>query len=156
MINNEGTTIFFRDGYSFIDFLYLIEGNIVVILTILIPFTLYIKGSNFFTYFLSGNFWLVFNKMYFSLALSAETVIFWFFYRSDTNYQLNIFSYTYFGFVSLIIVFVGSFLWCIFIEFPLKRIIKHIIEKIGGKKQELYSALNEKDIIETVENTSNG
>ena len=145
---SDKTKIFFRDEYSFIDFLYLIEGNVVVILTILIPFTLYIKGSNFFTYFLSSSFWLIFNKMYFSLALTAETVIFWFFYRSDTNYQLNLFSYTYFGFVSLIIVFVISFFCCIFIEFPLKRIIHSIIEK----KDQMYAILDEKDIKESLNN----
>ena len=86
--------------------------------------------------------------MYFSLALTAETVIFWFFYRSDTNYQLNLFSYTYFGFVSLIIVFVISFFCCIFIEFPLKRIIHSITEK----KDQMYAILDEKDIKESLNN----
>ncbi len=111
---------------NFINFMYRIDIEIVVILVQAILFILYFKGQNFVNDFFCHIFWGVLNKPYFSLILVANPLILYIFYQSETRIILNFFNILLYSIIGGCIVFLfGTFIY-LFFELPFKRLIHNI------------------------------
>ena len=124
---------------SNVNYFYIIDAEIVVFLLHLMLVSLYLKGGNSLTQFLSHGSWSIANKFYFTFTISLNLIIMWIFYQSETRICLEMFSYFVYGIIAIFYLTFTVLLNLIFVEFPLKKIIVFLKEQ-GRKSKNLSIA----------------
>lgn len=122
---------------SNLNYFYIIDTEIVVFLLHLMLVSLYLKGGNSLTQFLSHGSWSIANKFYFTFTINLNLIIMWIFYQSETRICLEMFSYFVYGIIAIFYLTFTVLLNLIFVEFPLKKIIVFLKEQ--GRKSKISS-----------------
>ena len=117
-----------------VNYFYIIDAEIVVFLLHLMLVSLYLKGGNGLTQFLSHGSWSIANKFYFTFTINLNLIIMWIFYQSETRICLEMFSYFVYGIIAIFYLTFTILLNLIFVEFPLKKIIVFLKEQ-GSKSK---------------------
>ena len=113
-----------------LNFLYLIDIELVIIFSQFILFYLYMRGhETIINGFFSHIYWSFFNRIYFSSILVMNTIILYNFYESDNIIKLNSYTVYLYSFVNIVIIFVIMIICYIYLEFPLKKLFKYYIRK---------------------------
>ena len=107
----------------FLNILYAIDIEIVVILINWISFYLYFKGGQINDFF-SHIYWSFFIKSYFSYALVSSPVILFIFYQSETIIEVTIFDILLYSLISCFFVFVIVIVFYSCYEYPMRKIFK--------------------------------
>ena len=107
----------------FLNILYVIDIEIVVIIINWICFYLYFKGGQI-NDFLNHIYWSFFIKSYFSYALVSSPVILYIFYQSETVIAVTIFNILLYSLISCFFVFLVVIIFYSFYEYPLRKIFK--------------------------------
>ena len=106
--------------------------------------SLYLKGGNSLTQFLSHGSWSIANKFYFTFTISLNLIIMWIFYQSETRICLEMFSYFVYGIIAIFYLTFTVLLNLIFVEFPLKKIIVFLKEQGRKSKNSSIAQLTAK------------
>ena len=115
----------------FLNFIYVIDTDIVVFMVNWVFYIIYSKGSktgdiyNFF----DNNFWSFFLKCYYSFIIISTPIILIIMYQSETVIKFNILNLILFSFISLFITFLGVILFYSMFEIPFKKIFKSFLVK---------------------------
>ena len=107
----------------FLNILYVIDIEIVVIIINWICFYLYFKGGQI-NDFLNHIYWSFFIKSYFSYALVSSPVILYIFYQSETVIAVTISNILLYSLISCFFVFLLVIIFYSFYEYPLRKIFK--------------------------------
>ena len=113
---------------SFLNIIYLIDIELVVLFTQWTCFIL-LKKNQFIIDFFNHIYWTFFNKFYFSFLLACNTSILYIFFQSETVVKLNTFNLWLYFFISTVFIFIVSFIFYISLELPLKKISKYLLSK---------------------------
>ena len=111
---------------KFLNFIYLIDIELVVLFVQWSFFTLFVK-QQFIIDFFSHIYWTFFYKFYYSFLLTCNFIILIIFYESETVIKLNLFNLVFFFFISIVLIFIITSLNYIGIELPLKKIFKSFL-----------------------------
>ena len=128
---------------GFINFIYRIDIEIVVILAQTLLFIFYFKGQNFINDFYCHVFWAMLNKSYFSYILVANPMILFIFYQSETKILLNLFNLLLYSLISGGLIFLSATFAYLVFELPYKRLIHQIFS--DDYKKELEDNDEEKE-----------
>ena len=115
----------------FLNFIYVIDIDLVVFMVNWIFFTIYSKGSksgdiyNFF----DNNFWAFFLKCYYSFIVISTPIILNIIYQSETVIKFDLLNLILFSFISLFIILIVVIVFYSLIEIPLKKIFKSFLVK---------------------------
>ena len=107
----------------FLNILYVVDIELVVIIINWICFYLYFKGGQI-NDFLNHIYWSFFIKSYFSYALVSCPVILYIFYQSETIVTVTIFNILLYSLISCFFVFIVVIVFYSFYEYPLRKIFK--------------------------------
>ena len=120
---------------SFVNWVYLFDSDIVILIINYIAFVLFLKGEKSIIRFLSKDSWSFSSKIYFPFITYANIVILFVIYKSETQVPIETFSVFYYGMICWLILFFVILFHCMFIEFPFKRINYFIlhVNKRGRK-----------------------
>ena len=109
-----------------LNFIFLIDIEIYVFLIHWIFFLLYMKSPKFLRFF-TQTFWFFFTKCYFSFAILCNSVIVCLFYQTETVVKINILNIYLFYLIDIVIIFIATIFIYIFLDLPLKKLFKYII-----------------------------
>ena len=115
----------------FLNFIYVIDTDIVVFMVNWVFYIIYSKGSktgdiyNFF----DNNFWSFFLKCYYSFIIISTPIILIIMYQSETVIKFNILNLILFSFISPFITFLAVILFYSMFEIPFKKIFKSFLVK---------------------------
>ena len=107
----------------FLNILYVIDIEIVVIMINWIFFYLYFKGGQI-NDFLSHIYWSFFIKSYFSYALVSGLVILYILYQSETIFKVNLYTIFFYSLTSSFFIFIAIIIFYSCYEYPLRKIFK--------------------------------
>ena len=107
----------------FLNVIYTIDIDLVVIMVHWIFFYLYFKESQI-NDFLDHIFWSFFIKSYFSYSLVLSPVILYIFYQSETVIAITFDNIILYSFISIFFVFIFIIIFYSFYEYPLRKIFK--------------------------------
>ena len=110
---------------KFLNFIYLIDIELVVLFVQWGFFILLLK-QHFIIEFFNHIYWTFFNKFYFSLLLSCNSIILYIFYESETVVKLNSFNLWLYYFISTVFIFIVAIIIYIVLDSPLKKISKYL------------------------------
>jgi hypothetical protein len=120
-------TAFFTDFWVNLYMLYDIEIGIFFLYMIITP--LQLSGDNFIFSMLKSNNWNIFSKPYTSYMLTISMVIIYVFNYSENRVKVQFYNILFFSLLSTtLLIFINSAIY-IFIESPLRRINKFLLEK---------------------------
>ena len=132
----------------FLNFIYLIDIEIVVLFIQWGLFILYMKRQYFIIDFFNHIYWSPFNKAYFSFVMVCNPIILFIFYESETVVKLNLYNLYLYFFIDIFFIFIATVIAYITIELPLKKIFKYMIKKdyiIISNTEELNEEIEEDD-----------
>ena len=115
----------------FLNFIYVIDIDLVVFMVNWIFFTIYSRGSkngdiyNFF----DNNFWDFFLKCYYSFIAISTPIILNIIYQSETVIKFDLLNLIFFSLISLFIILIVVIVFYSMIEIPLKKIFKSFLVK---------------------------
>ena len=124
ILNTLNLTKYFTNG--FINAIFRIDIELVVLAAQSLLFILYFKGQNFVNDFFCHIFWAMLNKSYFSYILVANPMILFIFYQSETKILLNLYNLLLYSLISGSLIFLTASFAYLFFELPYKRLIRHI------------------------------
>ena len=107
----------------FLNILYVIDIELVVIMINWIFFYLYFKGGQI-NDFLSHIYWSFFIKSYFSYTLVSGLVILYILYQSETVIKLNLYTICFYSLISSFFIFIATIIFYSCYEYPLRKIFK--------------------------------
>ena len=107
----------------FLNILYVIDIEIVVLLINWIFFYLYFKGGQI-NDFLSHKYWSFFIKSYFSYISVSGLVILYILYQSETVIKVTAYNIILYSLISLFLIFINVIIFYSFYELPFKKILK--------------------------------
>jgi hypothetical protein len=127
---------------SFINFIYRIDIEFIVIFVQWGAFIIFLKADNFAAIFLSHVFWTLLSKPYFSFILVINTVLLFIFYQSETMIEIDSLNILLNSLIGGAVTFIFTCLFYIFFELPYKRLI-HLIFSLKNKNKEIYNIDND-------------
>ena len=107
----------------FLNIIYVIDIELVVIMINWIFFYLYFKGGQI-NDFLSHIYWSFFIKSYFSYSLVSSLVILYILYQSETIIKMNISAIFLYSLISSFFIFIAIIIFYTCYEYPLRKIFK--------------------------------
>ena len=110
----------------FLNILYVIDIEMVVIMINWIFFYLYFKGGQI-NDFLSHIYWSFFIKSYFSYTLVSGLVILYILYQSETIFKVNLYTIFFYSLTSSFFIFIAIIIFYSCYEYPLRKIFKTLI-----------------------------
>ena len=140
---------------NFLNFIYLIDIELVV-LFVQWGFIILLLKQHFIIEFFNHIYWTFFNKFYFSLLLSCNSIILYIFYESETVVKLNSFNLWLYYFISTVFIFIVAIIIYIVLDSPLKKISKYLFSnnyKINFGEQLIDN--NKEENKDASDNTSN-
>ena len=120
---------------------YSIDIDIVVFFFQWGTFLLYFKQVEIIRSFLNHNYWSFFVKTYFIYIILSPTIILFVFYQTETVIKLNIYNLILYGFIFLILNFIGLIIAYSCYELPIKKVFKYFLKG----KEILYTEDDEDD-----------
>ena len=108
---------------NFLNIVYILDIDLVVIMVNWAFFFLYFKGGQI-NDFMNNHIWTFFIKSYFSYSLVLSPVILYIFYQSETVITVTISDIFLYSFINTIFVFISVVLFYSCYEYPLKKIFK--------------------------------
>ena len=118
---------------SFINFIYRIDIEFIVLFVQWGAFIIFLKANNFAAIFLSHVFWTMLSKPYFSFLLIINTVLLFIFYQSETMIEINTMNILLNSLIGGAVTFIFTCLFYIFFELPYTRLI-HLIFSLRNNK----------------------
>ena len=113
------------DKKIFVDILMLIDSDIIILGINIMAIFLYLKGNNIINDFINHNFWIIFNKLYFSFILFINPIILYVIYITETKIKFDIKNCFLYTFICGFLVFgIASFIYVVF-ELPYKNAIRY-------------------------------
>ena len=109
-----------------LNFIYVIDIDLVVFMINWIFFILYSKGyktAEIYDFF-NNSFWSFFIKCYFSFIIIASPIILCIFYQCETVIKYTLINVIIFSFIYIIIIFIAVIAFYSLYEMPLKKIFK--------------------------------
>ena len=134
---------------TFLNILYVIDIELVVIMINWIFFYLYFKGGQI-NDFLSHIYWSFFIKSYFSYSLVSGLVILYIIYQSESVIKVSIYTIYLYSLISSFLIFIAVIIFYSCYEYPLRKIFKTLkIRKsyINLDDAELYEYENEDEYL---------
>lgn len=110
----------------FINFIYRIDIEFVVLFIQWAAFIIFLKADNFAAIFLGHISWTMLTKPYFSFILIINTVLLFIFYQSETMIEINTINIFLYSLIGGTVTFMVTTYFYIFFELPYKRLI-HLI-----------------------------
>ena len=120
---------------AFLNFIYLIDNEVVLFFVHWIGFALYVKGNNFLNDFLSFRIWASLDKCYFSYLIALHLVTNYVLAQSDTRISFNLENVVLYSIIIGFWLFIVTIISYIFFELPYKRLIKVISKKKEVEKE---------------------
>ena len=120
---------------AFLNFIYLIDNEVVLFFVHWIGFALYVKGNNFLNDFLSFRIWASLDKCYFSYLIGLHLVTNYVLAQSDTRISFNLENVVLYSIIIGFWLFIVTIISYIFFELPYKRLIKVISKKKDVEKE---------------------
>jgi hypothetical protein len=114
-----------------LNFIYVIDIDLVVFMVHLIFFIIYSKGyksADIYDFF-NNNFWSFFLKCYYSFIIISTPIILDIIYQSETVIEFDLSNLILFSFISLFIILLVVILFYSMFEIPLKKIFKSFLVK---------------------------
>ena len=108
---------------NFLNILYVIDIELVVIMINWIFFYLYFKGGQI-NDFLSHIYWSFFIKSYFSFSLVSSLVILYILYQSESIIKVSIYTIFLYSLISGFFIFIAVVVFYSCYEYPLRKIFK--------------------------------
>ena len=112
-----------------LNFIYLIDIELVVIFIQLSFLILCMKGHYFINDFFSHIYWSFFTKSYFSFQMVCNPIILFMFYQSETIVKLTLLNILLYFIINTVFIIIFTILIYVIIELPLKKIFKYIIKR---------------------------
>ena len=134
---------------TFLNILYVIDIELVVIMINWIFFYLYFKGGQI-NDFLSHIYWSFFIKSYFSYSLVSGLVILYIIYQSESVIKVSLYTIYLYSLISSFLIFIAVIIFYSCYEYPLRKIFKTLkIRKsyINLDDAELYEYENEDEYL---------
>ena len=125
-----------------LNFIYVIDIELVVLMVHLIFFIIYSKGyksADIYDFF-NNNFWSFFLKCYYSFIIISTPIILDIIYQSETVIIINLLNLIFFSFISLFIILLAVILFYSMFEIPLKKIFKSFLVK-----EEIFGDIKDDD-----------
>ena len=107
----------------FINFIYRIDIEFVIIFVQWGAFIIFLKVNNFLAIFLGHISWTLLTKPYFSFILTINTVLLFIFYQSETMIEINYMNIILYSLIGGAITFSLTISFYILFELPYKRIM---------------------------------
>ena len=126
---------------TFLNILFRFDIEIVIIIIHGIFFFLRANGQNNILSFFTNIIWGTFSKSYFSFTIIINMVILFSIYSAETTNSLNIYNIILNFIFNTIIILVFTSISYIFLELPLKKLIKFILH--GDDEEENIEEENE-------------
>ena len=135
--NNDRKTIWEKISFtnvitdSFLNFIYVIDIDLVVFMVNWVFFIIYSKGyktGDIYNFF-DNNFWAFFLKCYYSFIIISTPIILSIIYQSETVIQFSLANLIFFSFINLFIILLVVILFYSMFEIPLKKIFKSFLAK---------------------------
>ena len=133
-----------------LEIFYLIDTEFIVFSLHWIFIILRANGENNILSFFKNIVWEIFNKSYFSFSLICNMVILFSIYSTATINSINIFNIFLHYIFNTILIFLLTSVCYLFLELPLKKMIKYILnknEKNGYKEEEDEDEYNNEEDI---------
>ena len=134
---------------SFLNFIYLIDIEIVVFIVQWITFILYFKEFEIIRSFINHIYWSFFVKSYFSFTLVSIPIILFVLYGDESIIKLYIYNIILYTLINIIIIFIGMIIFYSFFEVPLKKTVKFILK--GKEALNIEEDENDEEEIEEEE-----
>ena len=131
----------------FLNFIYMIDIEIVIFIIQWALFILYIKGQYFIINFFNYDFWSFFTKSYFSLSIVCNSCILFIFYESETVVKLKTSNIILYYFINLFFIIIFTILTYILIELPLKKITKYLFSSSANITLEKLEKLEQDKLL---------
>ena len=113
---------------SFLNFIHLIDIEIVISIVQWITFILYFKEFEILRSFINHIYWSFFVKSYFSFILVSVPIILFVLYGDDTIIKLYIYNITLYSLINIIIIIIAMIIFYSFFELPFKKAVKLILK----------------------------
>ena len=129
----------------FLNILYIIDIELVVIMINWIFFYLYFKGGQI-NDFLSHIYWSFFIKSYFSYTLVSGLVILYIIYQSETIIKINLYAIFFYSLINSFFIVIAVIIFYSCYEYPLRKIFKTLKFRrsyINLEDNEIYEEENE-------------
>ena len=114
---------------KFLNFIYLIDIELLVIFVQFGFFYLYMRGQELINGFFNHIYWAFFSKIYFSFSLILSPIILLNFYNSETLIKVNIINIYVYSFINTFLIFIFMIIFYVYMELPLKKLFKFFIRK---------------------------
>ena len=109
---------------KYINFIYRIDIEFIVLFVQWGTFIIFLRGHNFASILLSHVFWSMLNKPYFSFIIIINTILLFIFYQSETLIEINDMNIMLYSLIGGALTFIFTSLFYIFFELPYKRLIR--------------------------------
>ena len=129
----------------FLNILYIIDIELVVIMINWIFFYLYFKGGQI-NDFLSHIYWSFFIKSHFSYTLVSGLVILYIIYQSETIIKINLYAIFFYSLISSFFIVIAVIIFYSSYEYPFRKIFKTLKFRrsyINLEDNEIYEEENE-------------
>ncbi len=126
LINKDEDNNFFTHPYYNIIFLY--DTDIGIIATFFLIIQIFLLGSSYIMGFFSHEYWGLISRPYFTYILLIDLLSFLILYQSENKIKLQLFNIFFFSFEIFIVLLFIQIIIFVFIEIPLKKLNKLILE----------------------------
>ena len=136
---------------DFINFIYRIDIEFVVLFVQWGAFIIFLKADNFAAILLGHISWTMLTKPYFSFILIINTVLLFMFYQSETMIEINTINIFLYSLIGGTVTFMVTSYFYIFFELPYKRLIHLIFSYRNSNNQDN----DENDIKQSIDSDDN-
>ena len=112
----------------FLNFIHLIDIEIVVFIVQWITFILYFKEFEIIRSFINHIYWSFFIKSYFSFTLVSAPIILFILYEDETVIKLGIFTTIIFTLINIICIIIVMIIFYSLYELPFKKAFKFLLK----------------------------
>ena len=113
---------------TFLNYIYLLDTEIVVFLSQWIIFILFFKEYSVLRGFFNSIYWTFFVKSYYSFLLISAPIIICIFYDSETIIKANIYNVILYSMINLIYISIYVIIFYSIYELPLKNLFKYFLK----------------------------
>ena len=132
LINKDEDNNFFTHPYYNIIFLY--DTDIGIIATFFLIIQIFLLGSSYIMGFFSHEYWGLISRPYFTYILLVDLLSFLILYQSENKIKLELFNIFFFSFEIFIVLLIVQVIIFVFVEIPLKKLNKLILEPNDSRK----------------------
>ena len=112
----------------FLNFIYLIDIEIVIFIVQWITFILYFKEFEIIRSFINHIYWSFFVKSYFSFTLVSIPIILFVLYDDESMIKLYIYNILLYTLINIFLIIISMIIFYSFFELPLKKAVKCILK----------------------------